>query len=279
MLSRLQKLNRPVRRLFSNYLADESIDHQQFNRHQTHVTLHDFYSEYNDVRNVAPSSVLVGEVILMDNTHVGDFSVLKGDLNMVKLDESSTVMDNCYISTVSELDKTGQNAWMYISVESLILSGASLVSAELDRGVTIGPRSVVCEGVKIGEFSVIGANSVVPPYRYIPGHQLWAGNPVRFVKDLSKQELASLKMFKHFLRKLLKQDKKHNLSNNSAFLFKEILDDLELDLKNEDLSLEDLEKTIDLMEKHGNEIFFARELVESAKSRLAQNKITQKENL
>ena len=270
MLSRLRLFRRPVQRLFSQNLKDESIDHQQYNRHQNKVALHDFHPRSYDSQNISPSAVLVGEVNVMEDSTVGEFSVLKGDLNMIKIDYSSTVMENCYLSTVSELDKTGQKAWLYICHESLVLPGASIISAEIERGVTIGARSIICEGVKIGENTVIGANSVVPPYRYIPAHQLWAGNPVRFVKDLSKQEMASVRLFKQALRKMKRRENIQNLSNESAFLYKEVLDDLEIDLKREDLSLKDLEQTLKTMESCGNDIFFARELIQAAKARVAR---------
>ena len=272
MLSRLRLLRRPIHRLFSETLFDDSIEHQQYNRHQNVVPLHEFHPQMFDKRNVSPSAVLVGEVNIMENSTVGEFSVLKGDLNMVKVDISATIMENCYLSTVSELDKTGQKAWVYICQESLVQSGASIISAELEKGVIVGPRSVVCEGVKIGEFSVIGANSVVPPYRYIPAHQLWVGNPVRYVKDLSKQEMASVRVFKRAMRKLNLKEKSDNLSNQSAFLYKEILDDFETDLKNEDLSLKDLEETLKTLQNSGNDIFFARELIQNAKARIEKNK-------
>jgi carbonic anhydrase/acetyltransferase-like protein (isoleucine patch superfamily) len=68
------------------------------------------------------------------------------------------------------------------------------VSADIAENVYIGDRSVILEGSKIGEGSAIGPNSVVPPGRVIPEHQLWAGNPVRFVRDLTKSEMFSTKM-------------------------------------------------------------------------------------
>ncbi|WP_332369571.1 hypothetical protein [Spirosoma telluris] len=41
------------------------------------------------------------------------------------------------------------------------------------------------KGVTIGHHAVIGAGSVVT--KNIPANQVWAGNPARFVKDLSTE--------------------------------------------------------------------------------------------
>jgi len=50
---------------------------------------------------------------------------------------------------------------------------------------------VILEGAKIEKGSAIGPNSVVPPGRLIPSGQLWAGNPVEYIRDLTKSELAA----------------------------------------------------------------------------------------
>ena len=40
---------------------------------------------------------------------------------------------------------------------------------------------------------MIGPNSVVPPGRLIPTGQLWAGNPVRFIRNLTAAEKWNIK--------------------------------------------------------------------------------------
>jgi carbonic anhydrase/acetyltransferase-like protein (isoleucine patch superfamily) len=56
----------------------------------------------------------------------------------------------------------------------------------------VGSNSIILEGSIIEEGSVIGPNSVVPPGRIIPAHQLWAGNPVQYVRDISKAEITNI---------------------------------------------------------------------------------------
>lgn len=49
------------------------------------------------------------------------------------------------------------------------------------RNAFIGASSIICKGVTIGENAIIGAGSVVT--RDIPRNQIWAGNPIRFVRE------------------------------------------------------------------------------------------------
>jgi len=39
---------------------------------------------------------------------------------------------------------------------------------------------------------VLAPGTVLPPGRLIPGGQLWAGNPARFVRNLTKDEARSI---------------------------------------------------------------------------------------
>jgi len=49
--------------------------------------------------------------------------------------------------------------------------------------VFIGANSIILKGVRIGDRAVIGAGSVVT--KDIPADEIWAGNPVKFIKEVS----------------------------------------------------------------------------------------------
>ena len=47
------------------------------------------------------------------------------------------------------------------------------------------------EGSLVEKHAVLAPGTVLPPGRLIPGGQLWAGNPARYVRDLTKDEVRS----------------------------------------------------------------------------------------
>jgi acetyltransferase-like isoleucine patch superfamily enzyme len=49
--------------------------------------------------------------------------------------------------------------------------------------VFIGANSIVLKGVTIGDRAIIGAGSVIA--KNIPADQIWAGNPAKFIRDIS----------------------------------------------------------------------------------------------
>ena len=218
---------------------------------------------------VSASAVILGEVGIMTDTTVGDFTVIRGDLNFVNIRDEVCIGSNVSISTVSDLDRTGQEARMHIDPRCIILPGASLVSCRLEAFVAIGANSVVCEGVRIGRDSVIGNNSVVPPYRYIPAGQLWAGNPVRFVKDLSKQEIFALRIMVKSNNEALGIYYKDTMAFSNGYLEKEMLDDLEMILASGETTKDEVEAALETIEAMGMRNFFTKDLIRRAEERAA----------
>lgn len=60
---------------------------------------------------------------------------------------------------------------------------AATAPVVIQDGAFIGAHVTILKGVTIGHHAVIGAGSVVS--KSVPANQVWAGNPARFVKDLS----------------------------------------------------------------------------------------------
>lgn len=54
----------------------------------------------------------------------------------------------------------------------------------IEEGASIGAGSIILGGLKIGANSLIGAGSVVT--KDIPAHELWIGNPARFIRKIDK---------------------------------------------------------------------------------------------
>ena len=68
-------------------------------------------------------------------------------------------------------------------------SNCSIHSSIIDDDVIIGHDSVIMEGSRIERGAVILPNSVVPPGRLIPAGQVWGGNPIAYVRDLTQEEM------------------------------------------------------------------------------------------
>ena len=75
--------------------------------------------------------------------------------------------------------------------------GAVLHSCTLKDRVLVGMNAVIQEGTIIEEDSMVAAGAVVLPETHIPSGQLWAGNPAKYVRDVTAEEVAFLEKVSH----------------------------------------------------------------------------------
>lgn len=59
----------------------------------------------------------------------------------------------------------------------------------VEREVIVGARSILMEGSRVKQHSILLPGTVVPPGRMIPSKQMWGGNPAHFIRDLTKDEV------------------------------------------------------------------------------------------
>jgi len=52
----------------------------------------------------------------------------------------------------------------------------------IENGVFLGTGCIILKGITIGEKSIIGAGSVVS--KSIPPNQIWAGNPIKYLRSI-----------------------------------------------------------------------------------------------
>lgn len=63
-----------------------------------------------------------------------------------------------------------------------IINNVKTAPVIIKEGAFIGAHCIILKGVSIGKNSIVGAGSVVT--KSIPDNQVWAGNPVRFIRSI-----------------------------------------------------------------------------------------------
>jgi gamma-carbonic anhydrase len=135
---------------------------------------------------VAPSATVVGDVVLGPRTSVFYGSVLRGDINAIRIGEGTNIQDNVVIHLA---DDRGAHvgAWCTIG------HGAIIHACTIGDECLIGMGSTVLDGAVIGGRSIVGANSLVGRRFECPPGSLVYGSPARVVRPLSPAEQGELR--------------------------------------------------------------------------------------
>ncbi len=125
---------------------------------------------------VAPTAVLIGDVVVEEGASVWFGAVLRADFDRIVVGAGSSVQDNCVVHTNEDLPTViGQN----VTVGHLSL----LEGCVIEDGAIIGMGSIVLNRARVGGRAMLAAGSVVTEDGDIPSEVLAAGAPPRPKKN------------------------------------------------------------------------------------------------
>jgi carbonic anhydrase/acetyltransferase-like protein (isoleucine patch superfamily) len=131
---------------------------------------------------VAPTAVLIGNVIVREGASIWYGAVLRADHGEfgIIVGARSSVQDNCVIHVAIDHATT-------IGNDVTVGHGALLEGCTIDDGALIGMNAVILEHAHIGRRSLVAANSTVLTGTAIPAGVVAAGSPAKVKKTLEGQ--------------------------------------------------------------------------------------------
>jgi carbonic anhydrase/acetyltransferase-like protein (isoleucine patch superfamily) len=127
---------------------------------------------------VAPTAVLIGDVVVEPGASIWFGAVLRADNARIHVGAGSCVQDNCVIHCATDLPTLiGSN----VTVGHM----AMLEGCEIGDGALIGMGAIVLQRAKVGVRSLIAAGAVVGEGVEIPPGVLAAGIPAVVKKELA----------------------------------------------------------------------------------------------
>jgi len=120
---------------------------------------------------VAPTAVVVGDVVLGEEASVWYGSVLRGDVGPIVIGARTNIQDGCVLHTTS--GRTG------LTVGSEVTAGhrAILHGATIHDRCLIGMGAIVLDDCEIGEESLVAAGCLVREGMIVPPRSFVAGVP------------------------------------------------------------------------------------------------------
>jgi len=127
---------------------------------------------------LAPTAVLIGNVVVEAAASVWFGAVLRGDNSEIRVGAGSCVQDNCVIHCAENLPTI-------IGANVTLGHMAMLEGCVIEDGALIGMGAIVLQRARVGARSLIAAGAVVGEGVEIPGGVLAAGIPARVKKELA----------------------------------------------------------------------------------------------
>jgi carbonic anhydrase/acetyltransferase-like protein (isoleucine patch superfamily) len=131
---------------------------------------------------IAPTAVVVGDVVIGDRASIWFGTVLRGDLAPIRVGPETNIQDNCTVhvdqghpAIIGARVSVGHNA---------VVHGCTVEDESL---VGIGAR--VLSGAVIRSGSVVAANAVVREGQQVGPRQMAAGAPARVKREIRQEEL------------------------------------------------------------------------------------------
>lgn len=125
---------------------------------------------------LAENASIIGDVVLGEGCSVWFNTVLRGDVNSIRIGNNVNIQDGSVLHTLY------QKSVIEIGDNVSIGHNVTIHGAKIEKLALIGMGSVVLDHAIIGEGAIIAAGSVVLSGTRVEAYSVYAGVPAKFVK-------------------------------------------------------------------------------------------------
>lgn len=145
-------------------------------------TVRDFTPKIPESCFLAATAVVVGDVEMGEGCSIWFGTVLRGDVNQIRLGNNVNVQDGAVIHTLYQKSVS-------ILKDNVSVGHCAIIhGATVEAGALIGMGAIVMDHAVVGEGAIVAAGSVVLSGTKIPPHTLWAGTPAKFIKNVDPEQ-------------------------------------------------------------------------------------------
>ncbi len=131
---------------------------------------------------VAPSADVLGKVTIGEESSIWFQCVLRGDVNSITIGKNVNIQDMTLVHVARDLYPVVIGDYVSIGHHATI-HGCTLRDHSF-----VGMGAMIMDDVEIGEWSFVGAGSLVPPGKKIPPGVLIIGSPAKIIRDITDKE-------------------------------------------------------------------------------------------
>lgn len=138
---------------------------------------------------IADDAIVIGDVEIGEDASIWFGSVVRGDVNFIRIGARTNIQDATVIHVSSETHST------ILEHEVTVGHRVTLHGCYVETGCLIGIGAILLDGVRVGANSLVAAGSLLTPGTEIPPGSLVMGSPAKVKRPLTAAELADLPRF------------------------------------------------------------------------------------
>jgi len=142
---------------------------------------------------VDEAATVIGDVVLGDDVSIWPGTVVRGDVNYIRIGARTNVQDGTIIHVTHDGPYGKPGGFATVIGEDVTIGHAAVIHAcVIEDACLIGMGATVLDGALIKKNGFVGAGAVIPPGKVVESGELWLGNPAKCVRKLSEKEIEQL---------------------------------------------------------------------------------------
>ena len=135
---------------------------------------------------IAPDANVIGKVVIESGSSVWFGCTLRGDNEVIWINEGSNLQEQCVLHTDMGFPLT-------VGAGCTIGHKTMLHGCTIGENTLIGMGAIVLNGAKIGKNCIIGAGALITENKTIPDGSLVMGVPGKVVREVDDQAIMGLR--------------------------------------------------------------------------------------
>lgn len=135
---------------------------------------------------IADDAIVIGDVEIGEDASVWFASIIRGDVNYVRIGARTNIQDATVIHVSSRTHPT------VLEEEITVGHRVTLHGCHVEKGCLVGIGAILLDGVRVGANSLVAAGSLLTPGTNIPPRSLVMGSPAKVKRELTDDEIAGI---------------------------------------------------------------------------------------
>lgn len=132
---------------------------------------------------IADDAVIIGDVEIGSKSSIWYGCVIRADVNYIRIGEGTNIQDSSMIHV------SRYNGPTIIGSGITVGHKVTLHACTLDDYSFVGMGAILLDRSEVKKHGMLAAGAMLTPKKIVPAGELWAGEPAKFFRAMSKEEI------------------------------------------------------------------------------------------